>query len=933
MPLFITRVLLFIFIAALSSMHTSAQLCQGSLGDPVVNITFGSGSNPGPALDPGTTSMNFVSNDCPPDGSYTIQSKTFRCFNNTWHSLNSDHTGDPDGYFMLVNASFQPSDFYVNTVKGLCGGTTYEFAAWMANVLVQRNGIRPNITFSIEKLDGTVLQSINSGNIDETPTATWKQYGFFFSTPPDVFEVVLRMRNNAPGGIGNDLALDDITFRPCGALVTASIEGAATDTTLCEGNNQALNFSANISAGYNMPVYQWQIKGSNGAWQDIPNAKGDTYRRLPTAGTGVYQYRLTVSSASNSTRTGCRVASNPVSVTIRPFPTITLVKNGPQCEGTDIKIAGKVDFFAPDSGKLSFFGPGYIGAISENQTKGNGFISFDHIIKNASPANAAKIYLSASSSHGCTRLDSLTPVLHPKPVALFDVPVAGCETVAMNFAGKAPGGAYTISKWSWDFGSGNPVTSQSANHSFSKGGTYPVSLQVETDKNCKSDIATKNIVVHELPQVNFVLPEICIGDPFALFMDSSTGRDNSQQPFSYLWNFDDANNTTEQNTSTLKNPQHKYAAVGNYKVNLRVTSVNGCINDRTKLFTVNGAQPVATFIVNNQAGLCSNEEVVITNGATVDFGSITRIEIFWDAANPSSRMVDENPVRGKQYKHQYAVGSLPQSSVTVRYIAYSGIGCMQETVQEITLNKSPEVVFVPLEAVCEEIAPFMIKATEKWGLAGSGIFSGAGITSDGSFTPAMAKPGVHNLQYVYTTNKGCKDTMVQTIRVHPKPQLNAGADLTVLKGSTVQINASLSGNGATALWSPATYLDNAGIINPRATPLNETLYTVTATSNSGCTSKDDVLVRVVDKLYIPNAFTPDGDGVNDLWTVPYLNSIADMNVTVYNRSGQVVYHTSKNNSGWDGRFNGREQSSGVYVYLVESRQNNLRISGTVVLIR
>src|SRR4026209_583909 len=129
----------------------NAQLCQGSLGDPIINITFGAGPNPGPQLNAATTAYQYVVNDCPNDGFYTVRSNTSTCFGNTWHSLSSDHTGDPNGYFMLVNASFQPSAFYLDYVSGLCGGTTYEFAAWVINVLrpgsCAPSPTQPNLTF------------------------------------------------------------------------------------------------------------------------------------------------------------------------------------------------------------------------------------------------------------------------------------------------------------------------------------------------------------------------------------------------------------------------------------------------------------------------------------------------------------------------------------------------------------------------------------------------------------------------------------------------------------------------------------------------------------------------------------------------------------------------------------------------------------------
>src|SRR2546423_8379661 len=103
--IFIAMILLFVRIN-----HSMAQLCHGSLGDPVVNISFGSGYYFGDPLSAATTSYTFLQTYCPNDGYYSVVNKTSFCFLDTWHTL-SDHTGNGDGYFMLVNASYEPGDF------------------------------------------------------------------------------------------------------------------------------------------------------------------------------------------------------------------------------------------------------------------------------------------------------------------------------------------------------------------------------------------------------------------------------------------------------------------------------------------------------------------------------------------------------------------------------------------------------------------------------------------------------------------------------------------------------------------------------------------------------------------------------------------------------------------------------------------------------
>src|SRR6185437_14856243 len=102
-----------LIICLLAGVGAAAQTCTGGLGDPIVNITFGQGVGAGPALATGITNLTYQVGACPSDGYYTITNHVSGCFNGTWWNVGEDHTGNQGGYFMLVNASYQPSDFFV----------------------------------------------------------------------------------------------------------------------------------------------------------------------------------------------------------------------------------------------------------------------------------------------------------------------------------------------------------------------------------------------------------------------------------------------------------------------------------------------------------------------------------------------------------------------------------------------------------------------------------------------------------------------------------------------------------------------------------------------------------------------------------------------------------------------------------------------------
>ncbi len=398
---------LFIVLLLLSNRIT-AQLCQGSLGDPIINITFGSGGNPGAALPAVATNYNYITTDCPDDGNYTVRNNTTACFGNTWHTLSSDHTGDAGGYFMLVNASFQPGAFYTDTVKGLCGNTTYEFAAWITNVLLPTscngNPIKPNLTFNIEKKDGTVLQTYNTGDIASTSSPLWKQYGFYFTTPVGGTDVVLRIVNNAPGGCGNDLALDDITFRPCGPQITASVNGnPATPTAFCEGTAHTYSLQCSTSGGFNNPVFQWQyLDPASTSWIDIAAANTNNYtvNFAANAAPGKYQYRLAVAESGNIGSLQCRIYSQPFVFTINPNPVTTAGNNGPVCTSQPLTLT------ASGGTQYSWTGP-------------NGFTgSGSPLVINSIQLNQAGQYnVVVTTAAGCSKSDLTNVIINPLPVA------------------------------------------------------------------------------------------------------------------------------------------------------------------------------------------------------------------------------------------------------------------------------------------------------------------------------------------------------------------------------------------------------------------------------------------------------------------------------------------------------------------------------------
>lgn len=528
------------------------------------------------------------------------------------------------------------------------------------------------------------------------------------------------------------------------------------------------------------------------------------------------------------------------------------------------------------------------------------------------------------------------------PVANFSYSTLNCVKQTITFKDNSTSAEGKIIKWIWDPGDGTtPVEYAAADnfiHSYASTGTYNVMLNVLTDKGCEN-IVNRQIIINPAPVVNFGVPEVCIKDAFAAFTDSSSIADESGN-FTYLWNFGDdvLSTTSNPNTSTLKNPQHKYTRAGIYNVSLTVTSKDGCATTLTKSFTVNGAIPAASFDVLNASQLCSNQEVIFRNTSTVDFGDIGKIEWYFDFdGNPSFKLVDENPSPGKEYRIQYPVFSSPASkSFKVRMLAYSGGTCADEEIKIISVISAPEVAFSALPDVCQELAPFKItQASEKNLQAGTGQFYGKGVSLSGIFDPAAAGVGVHTIKYVFTAINGCADSLSRDIRVMPTPLVNAGRDTVILQGGATRLKGIASGSNLRYKWSPAIGLDRDDIPDPIASPAEDISYTLIVTSDQGCAAIDKVFIKVLKEPEVPTAFTPNGDGVNDLWNIKYLDSYVSASVKVFSRYGALVYFSNGGyTQPWNGQMNGVDLPAGTYYYIVDPKIKGRRIvSGSVTILR
>ncbi|PAW92154.1 hypothetical protein CKK33_01040 [Mucilaginibacter sp. MD40] len=170
-----------------------------------------------------------------------------------------------------------------------------------------------------------------------------------------------------------------------------------------------------------------------------------------------------------------------------------------------------------------------------------------------------------------------------------------------------------------------------------------------------------------------------------------------------------------------------------------------------------------------------------------------------------------------------------------------------------------------------------------------------------------------------------------SVHINSNPIANAGNDVLIKNGEKTTLNGSVSAN-STFFWSPANGLSDPTILNPVASPVETTVYTLTATNAAGCKAFASVKITVDNELQIPNTITPNGDGINDTWVIKNLENHPKASIQIFTRSGTLVYFAKGGSKKWDAIYNGKKLPAAVYYYIITLDDDNAKKTGWVTVI-
>lgn len=249
-----------------------------------------------------------------------------------------------------------------------------------------------------------------------------------------------------------------------------------------------------------------------------------------------------------------------------------------------------------------------------------------------------------------------------------------------------------------------------------------------------------------------------------------------------------------------------------------------------------------------------------------------------------------------------------------RLIAANPTGCSDTAFVNLTVDTVRSEVSVA-QIICTRTATITVS-----NISGISPYQYSISTNPGVFQPSnqfIAPEGTHTI--ITRDSLGCTTTNQATVTIIPEITVNAGPDLTTVTGETVQLLATVSAQPTSILWTPPAALSATNILNPSANPTATTTYTISVTNSQGCVDDDDITITVIPYcIKVNNAFTPNGDGINDLWQVyDSYDCLRNVSVHVFNRYGNKVYENKDYRRFWDGRYDNKPVPDGTYYAVVD----------------
>ncbi len=603
--------------------------------------------------------------------------------------------------------------------------------------------------------------------------------------------------------------------------------------------------------------------------------------------------------------------------------------------------------------------------------------------------------LTVTSPGGCVDVSQHTIVVRGPQGNFTYGPLQGCKPLTVNF------NAITHDRISfiWDFndGSTNVTIDSIVSHAYTIPGTYlPKMILVDTN-GCVVPIQGPDTIFVSGALANFgFLNQTHCDEAFITFSDSSTVSNDIIT--SYNWTFGDGN------TSNLQNPVHHYTSSGLYYPKLVVTTQNGCIDSMQLPAPVKIVSSPQT-VINNQQNGCVPLIVNFAGQLAVPDTSIIKWnwqlgngntsilqnppqQVYNNAGIYSIQLIAENSSGCKDTVNttveafvipviDAGADTLVCRGKTVTLTATGAASYMWWPPNGLNCTNCAKPVASPDSLIkyivtgttvngCKNTDSVIVDVKQRFSmlnsrgdtlcrggsirLFASGAYTYVWSPSTGLNNASLANPlatpaATTTYRVIGTDDKKCfSDTGYALVQVYPIPTIDAGQDKTINVGQTIELKPSVSVDVVKVAWLNAPGIVSTNGNNITVKPRETTTYIAEAINAGGCKTKDNVTVYVIcngANIFVPNTFTPNGDGVNDIFYPRGSGVFSIKTMRIFSRWGEVMYEKSgfmanDASAGWNGTYKGKVLTPDVYVYTIDVLCDNntvLTLKGNVALLQ
>ena len=469
-----------------------------------------------------------------------------------------------------------------------------------------------------------------------------------------------------------------------------------------------------------------------------------------------------------------------------------------------------------------------------------------------------------------------------------------------------------VTAYAWNFGDGTTSSNQSPSHFYSNTGIYFPQLITSSQHGCR-DTSISSIPIRIVASPQAAINQTANG------CVSLTVRFNAAlivpDSSAITWNWNLGNNNTSQ---LITPPTQTYNVAGTYPISLLVTNSSGC---KDTVMTNVEAYAIPTI----DAGI----DTIVCKGRGMTLNATGAATYLWTPSTGLSCTNCASPLANPASPIQYFVtgtsihGCVNRDSISLR-VKYPFI--MTNSTRD-TLCVGSSLRMTASGA-----------STYQWTPA-------TGLDNPTAASPMASPTSTTTYQVIGTDDRNCfKDTAYIPIIVFNIPTVEAGIDKTINVGQTITLMPQVSADVTSARWSPTGSIFRDIFPGITVKPRETTIYTVLVSNRGGCSASDQLTVNVLcngANMFIPNSFSPNNDGMNDLFYPRGSGIFTIKKIKVFSRWGEVVFEkdnftANDASKGWNGTFKGRQLNPDVFVYMVEVVCDNneaLTFKGNVALLK